>query len=88
MRHTLLLLAIISLSLSAFACGGTEGTQAAQVCAQVACPAGPAAVMAAGLAAFVVYAQTNLDEMVEFAQWVTTDVVEPLTGINKEMLGG
>ena len=47
-----------------------------------------AAIMAAGLAVFVVYAQTNLDEMVEFAQWVTTDVVEPLTGINKEMLGG
>ena len=47
-----------------------------------------AAVMAAGLAAFVVYAQSNLDEMVEFAQWVTTDFVEPLTGINKEMLGG
>ena len=44
--------------------------------------------MAAGLAVFVVYAQSNLDEMVEFAQWVTTDVVEPLTGINKEMLGG
>jgi len=47
-----------------------------------------AAIMAAGLAVFVVYAQSNLDEMVEFAQWVTTDVVEPLTGINKEMLGG
>jgi|GEM_PF-4149324 len=47
-----------------------------------------AAALAVGLAAFVVYAQGNLDEMVEFAQWVTTDVVEPLTGINKEMLGG
>lgn len=47
-----------------------------------------AAIMAAALAVFVVYAQSNLDEMVEFAQWVTTDVVEPLTGINKEMLGG
>ena len=46
------------------------------------------AIMAAGLAVFVVYAQSNLDEMVAFAQWVTTDVVEPLTGINKEMLGG
>ena len=47
MRHGLTLLAIISLSLSAFACGGTEGTQAAEVCAQVTCPTGTAAVMTA-----------------------------------------
>ena len=47
-----------------------------------------ASVLALGLLAFVVYAQSNLEQMVEFAQWVTTDVVEPLTGINKEMLGG
>ena len=47
-----------------------------------------AALLAVCLAIFVVYAQGNLDQMVEFAQWVTTDVVEPLTGINKEMLGG
>ena len=47
-----------------------------------------ASVLALGLLAFVVYAQSNLEQMVEFAQWVTTDRVEPLTGINKEMLGG
>lgn len=47
-----------------------------------------ASVLALGLLAFVVYAQSNLEQMVEFAQWVTTDLVEPLTGINKEMLGG
>ena len=47
MRHVLLPLAIISLSLFAFACGGTEGTEAAQVCAQVTCPTGTAAVMTA-----------------------------------------
>ena len=47
-----------------------------------------AAALALGLCAFVVYAQCNLDQMVEFARWMTTDVIEPLTGINKEMLGG
>ena len=26
--------------------------------------------------------------MVALAQWFTTDVVEPLTGINKQLLGG
>ena len=47
-----------------------------------------APALAVGLAAFVVYAQGNHEEMDEYAQWVTTDVDEPLTGINKEMLGG
>ncbi len=47
-----------------------------------------AGVLAVGLAAAVIYAQNNLDEMVSLVQWVTTDVVEPLTGINKELLGG
>lgn len=47
-----------------------------------------AGVLAVGLAVAVVYAQHNLDEMVSLAQWVTTDVVEPLTGINKQLLGG
>ena len=46
-----------------------------------------AGVLAVGLAAAVVYAQHNLDEMVSLAQWVTTDVIEPLTGIDKQLLG-
>ena len=47
-----------------------------------------AGVLAVSLAAAVVYAQNHLDEMVALAQWFTADVVEPLTGINKQLLGG
>ena len=35
---------------------------------------------------FVVYAQTHLDEMVSFVQWVTASVIEDELGITKEML--
>ncbi len=35
---------------------------------------------------FVVYAQTHLDEVVAFVQWVTASVVEDQLGITKEML--
>lgn len=47
-----------------------------------------AGVLAVSLAAAVVYAQNHLDEIVALAQWFTTDVVEPLTGIDKQLLGG
>ena len=49
---------------------------------------GLAGVLAVSLAAAVVYAQNHLDEIVALAQWFTTDVVEPLTGIDKQLLGG
>ena len=37
---------------------------------------------------FVVYAQNNLDDVVAFVQWVTTELVEGRLGITKEMLEG
>jgi len=37
---------------------------------------------------FVVYAQNNLDDVVAFVQWVTSNVVEGKLGITKEMLEG
>jgi len=37
---------------------------------------------------FVVYAQTHLDEIVAFVQWVTASVIEDEFGITKEMLEG
>jgi len=35
---------------------------------------------------FVVYAQTHLDQIVAFVQWITASVIEDELGITKEML--
>jgi hypothetical protein len=47
MRNGLICLTIISLAMTAFACGGTEGTQAAEECSTVTCPTGTAPNMSA-----------------------------------------
>ena len=47
-----------------------------------------AGLLAVGLGIFVIYAQSNLDEVVEFARWVATDVVEPHMGIGKALFDG
>jgi hypothetical protein len=47
MRNGLISLTIISLAVTAFACGGTEGTQAAGECSAITCPTGTAPNMSA-----------------------------------------